>query len=329
MEKTKKIGGVKLKSSSELIIELSNTKFFLKNDGTFRISGSLPTQDEIYELAMNYSLPINEKLFDMVYELLKAEDLTSVKKKVENFFKSKLHKDVKVIYSEEGSLMDIQNNYASLPIVSKNSGDLGMITLQGSLMLDEVLGLLAFYDSFVSIVEGIIINYRLEQLLKSSLDTLFVALNKRVRLNKSDLDRMEAIALKIAQLEQLSQEEVRLALRIANVGFVGLRDELFERIFTGDFTNEDYREFLKHVDFGYEILKEMDVPHFILDACVYHHEFVDRSGITGLKGYEIPKIALAVGFAEHVVILKWDVSRLQGKYPDSYLAVIDSRGELQ
>jgi len=318
-----------LKSANDLIIELSNTKFVLKNDGTFQISGNLPTQDEIYELAMNYGVPVNEKLFDMVHELLKAEDLNSVKKKVEGFFKSKLHKDVKVTYSEETSQMEIQNNYASLPIVSKNSGKLGMITLQGSLMLDEVLGLLAFYDSFVSIVEGIIINYRLEQLLKSALDTLFVALNKRVRLNEGDIDRMEAIALRIAQMEKLNQEEVRFALRIANVGFVGLRDELFERIFTGDFTNEDYREFLKHVDFGYEILKEMDVPHFILDTCLYHHEFIDGSGIKGLKGYEIPKIALAVGFAEHVVILKWDISKLQGKYPDSYLAVIDSRGELQ
>jgi len=318
-----------LKSSNDLIIELSNTKFVLKNNGTFQISGNLPTQDEIYELAMNYSLPINEKLFDMVHELLKAEDLNSVKKKVEDFFKSKLHKDVKIIYSEASLQMDIQNNHASLPIVSKNSGNLGTITLHGFLTFDEVLGLLAFYDSFVSIVESIIINYRLEQLLKSSLDTLFVALNKRVRLNESDIDRMEAIASRIAQIEQLNHEEVHFALRIANVGFVGLRDELFVRIFTGDFTNEDYREFLKHVDLGYEILEEMDVPHFILDSCLYHHEFIDGSGIKGLKGYEIPKIALAIGFAEHVVILKWNVSKLQGKYPDSYLAVIDSRGELQ
>jgi len=113
------MGGIILKSSNDLIIELSNTKFVLKNNGTFQISGNLPTQDEIYELAMNYSLPINEKLFDMVHELLKAEDLNSVKKKVEDFFKSKLHKDVKIIYSEASLQMDIQNNHASLPIVSK------------------------------------------------------------------------------------------------------------------------------------------------------------------------------------------------------------------
>lgn len=318
------MGGNKLRNFDDLTVELNNTKYILRKNGTFEIFGSLPTQDDVYELAMNYGLPINERLFDMTYELLKIENLGDVKEIVENFFKAKLGKDVIVTYSENPSQLTIQNDLLVMPILSKNSGNLGTIILQGKFTLDEVLGLLAFYDSLVSIIEGMIINYRLEQLLKSALDTLFVALNKRVRLSEKDLAKMENIALKIAKLEGLSQDEVRLALKIANVGFVGLKDELFEKILSGNFTEQEYVEYLKHVDLGYEILREMDVPMFVLEACLYHHEYIDGTGIKGLRGEEIPKFALAVGFAEHIVILKWGRSKLQGKYPENYIALIFS-----
>ncbi|HOH54160.1 MAG TPA: HD domain-containing phosphohydrolase [Fervidobacterium sp.] len=78
-------------------------------------------------------------------------------------------------------------------------------------------------------------------------------------------------------------------------------------------------EYLKHVDYGYEILKDLDLEKEVLDACLYHHEFIDGSGPKGLSGDDIPKLALIVGIAEHIVLLGWDEERLRGKYADDFI----------
>jgi len=39
----------------------------------------------------------------------------------------------------------------------------------------------------------------------------------------------------------------------------------------------------------------------------------------GLSGDDIPKLALIVGIAEHIVLLGWDEERLRGKYADDFI----------
>ncbi|WP_448375232.1 HD-GYP domain-containing protein [Fervidobacterium sp.] len=311
------------------LIKHNATKYEIQENGYFKITGSIPSQDDIYEIAMNHDLKINEKIFDVIYEIIGGVDFEEIIVKLQNFFKRKMGKEVKISYSESSSELVMTNSSLTIPISSKNSGTLGSVTILGRFTIDEALGFLAFYDSFVSVVEGLIISYRLEQLLKSALDTVFVTLNKRVRLDEDELKTMQKIALTISEHEHLNLEEVELALRTVNVGFVGIRDDLFERIRAGVISKEDYQEFLKHVDYGYEILKDMEAPTFIIDACLYHHEFINGSGPMGLKEKEIPKLALIVGFAEHVVLLKWEESELEGKYPDYYLELLKRlRGDL-
>ncbi|HOH54161.1 MAG TPA: phosphohydrolase, partial [Fervidobacterium sp.] len=116
---------------------------------------------------------------------------------------------------------------------SKNSGILGCINLTGKFSVFESLGLLAFYNSFVSIIEGIVINYRLQQLLKSGLDTLYKALNERARLSDTDLVMMEKISFHLAELEDVDKELCGVVLKAANVGLVGVKDEIFEKIRDG------------------------------------------------------------------------------------------------
>ncbi|MGQ9855810.1 MAG: HD-GYP domain-containing protein [Fervidobacterium sp.] len=306
----------------ELAINFNGTICEVDSCGSFWIYGQLPSQDDVYEMAIVYELKIAESIFDLTYNLLTAVSLEEIPIKVSAFFEDKFNKSVRMKYDEELHEFKMKNEQLVVPIVSKNSGTLGSVIIDGVFKLEEALGFLAFYDSFVSIVEGIIINHRLENLLRSALDTMFITLNKRVRLEENDLRLMEEIVSRLSAIEDVNIDEAKLALRTVNVGFVGLRDELFDRIKVGAMQEGDYEEFLKHVQYGYEILKDMDAPNFIIEACLYHHEFLDGSGLNKLKGDEIPKLALVVGFAENIVLLKRSKEELKEKYPAKYSKTI-------
>ncbi|MEJ5257019.1 MAG: HD domain-containing phosphohydrolase [Fervidobacterium sp.] len=303
-------------------IDFDGTICEVDSTGNFYIYGQLPSQDDVYEMAIVYELKIAESIFDLTHNLLTAVSLEEIPIKVSTFFREKFNKNVTMEYDEELHEFRMNKQQLVVPIVSKNSGTLGSTIIKGDFSLEEALGFLAFYDSFVSIVEGMIISHRLENLLRSALDTMFVTLNKRVKLEESDLKLMEEIVSKLSVVENVNLEEAKLALRTINVGFVGLKDELFDRIKSGAVRDGDYEEFLKHVQYGYEILKDMDAPNFIIEACLYHHDFVDGSGLSKLRGTEIPKLALIVGFAENVVLLGKHKEEMKGKYPDEYFRII-------
>ncbi len=301
-------------------MRLNKTSYmFDQGTGNFTIEGDVPEQNDVYEFAMENMICIDERSFELVSWLLKTTRIDDIVLEISDFFEKRMDSSVKVSFSEENCQFEMTNDHANIPIISKNSGILGCINLTGKFSVFESLGLLAFYNSFVSIIEGIVINYRLQQLLKSGLDTLYKALNERARLSDNDLVMMEKISFQLAELEGVDKELCSVVLKAANVGLVGVKDEIFEKIRDGHAANEDYVEYLKHVDYGYEILKDLDLEKEVLDACLYHHEFIDGSGPKGLSGYDIPKLALIVGIAEHIVLLGWDRERLRGKYADDFI----------
>ncbi|MCX7653659.1 MAG: phosphohydrolase [Fervidobacterium sp.] len=302
---------------------LNGTNYNINFDKrTFKITGNIPRQDDIYEFAMEYRLQIDEKVFDLLNYLLTANNIEELKNKVESFFKNRYQKVVKVSYKEENNELLIQNDVLKIPILSKNSGNLGHMTITGEFLINQVLGFLAFYDSFVSVIEGLILSYRLSQLLESALNTLYLALNKRARLTKQELSGMERIVTKLSEHEGIDIELGLIALKTANVGLIGVRDELFEKIRTKNITSQEWEEFLKHTDYGYEILKHLDVQIDLLDACLYHHEVLDGTGPKGLIGVQIPKLAMIIGIAENIVLLGHELHELFGKYPDEYLEIV-------
>lgn len=301
-------------------MKLNGTSYmFDQKTGDFTIEGDVPEQNDVYEFAMENMLCIDEKVFELVSWLLKTTNIDDIVLSITEFFEKRIGKSVKVSFSEESSQFKMTNDYSSIPIISRNSGLLGCINLTGKFSIFESLGLLAFYNSFVSIIEGIVINYRLQQLLKSGLDSLYKALNERARLSDSDLVKMERISFQLAEIEGIDKELCSVVLKTANVGLVGVRDEIFEKIRDGHASIDDYTEYLKHVDYGYEILKDLDLEKDVLDACLYHHEFIDGTGPKGLNGDDIPKLALIVGISEHIVLLGWDRERLRGKYADKFI----------
>ncbi|MEN3041856.1 MAG: phosphohydrolase, partial [Fervidobacterium sp.] len=109
--------------------DLNGTNYSIDFDnGTFKITGNIPRQDDIYEFAMEYRLQIDEKVFDLLNYLLTANSIEEIKNKVESFFKNRYQKMVKVSYKEENNELLIQNDVLKIPILSKNSGNLGHMT---------------------------------------------------------------------------------------------------------------------------------------------------------------------------------------------------------
>lgn len=288
----------------------------------FRIRGRVPSQDDVYDFATRFNLPVDVSTMAILRAILPANTIEEIIALVESFFRSNFEKTVSVKYVEENRDLRMSNEELVLPVISKNTGNLGTFVLTGNFELQRALGFLMLYDSFVSVIEGIVLTHRLGELLRSGLDAMYRALNKRARLSDVELECMESIAFKIAELEEIGHDKCEEALKTANIGLIGVKDETFQRIKAGDTSKEVFEDYLNHIDAGFDILQKFDIDKDILDVCLYHHEFIDGSGPKGLSGAESPKLALIVGLAEHIVILNWAPERLEGKYPDNWLEVI-------
>lgn len=102
-----------------------------------------------------------------------------------------------------------------------------------------------------------------------------------------------ALMMALAQRMQMSEEEVRLA------GLSGLLHDVGKcriplRILNkpGALTPEEWRIMQDHSTLGAQLLRPLDVPDLVLQACLHHHEKMDGSGYpSGLKGEQIHQLA--------------------------------------
>lgn len=102
-----------------------------------------------------------------------------------------------------------------------------------------------------------------------------------------------ALMMALAQRMQMSDEEVRLA------GLSGLLHDVGKcriplRILNkpGALTPEEWRIMQDHSTLGAQLLRPLDVPDLVLQACLHHHEKMDGSGYpSGLKGEQIHPLA--------------------------------------
>ncbi len=64
-------------------------------------------------------------------------------------------------------------------------------------------------------------------------------------------------------------------------------------------TAEEYSEVQKHTDYGYEMLRQTDLPDEAAQIALYHHEKYNGSGYgKGLKSQEIPLLSRIVAIAD-------------------------------
>lgn len=102
-----------------------------------------------------------------------------------------------------------------------------------------------------------------------------------------------ALMMALAQRMQMSEEDVRLA------GLSGLLHDVGKcriplRILNkpGALTPEEWRIMQDHSTLGAQLLRPLDVPDLVLQACLHHHEKMDGSGYpSGLKGKQIHLLA--------------------------------------
>jgi len=85
-----------------------------------------------------------------------------------------------------------------------------------------------------------------------------------------------------------------------DIGKIGIPDKYMDKL---ELTDDEYEEYKKHVDIGYEILRKVQLDD-ISYAALYHHEKWKGDGYKGLRGDEIPFMARVVGVANYLARLE-------------------------
>ena len=164
-----------------------------------------------------------------------------------------------------------------------------------------------------------------ENLLESNLETLKV-LGSAVSKRDSDTDahnyRVTIIAVKLAQVMGLSNEEIRSIIKGAflhDVGKIGIRDNILLK--PGKLTDEEYEIMKSHVSHGVEVIENSDWLEDAKDIVGYHHEKYDGTGYgKGLSGENIPIRARIFAIADVFDAL---TSKRPYKEPLTYQETID------
>ncbi|MCD6449184.1 MAG: HD domain-containing protein, partial [Thermotogaceae bacterium] len=125
----------------------------------------------------------------------------------------------------------------------------------------------------------------------------------------------------------LNREIAELSFYVYDVGLIGIRDYILQKNFY-ELTSEEVEEYKKHPIYGYEILKNIqNLPKEVLDVTLYHHERLDGSGFPhGLKGREVPYIALFIGFIDDIakklamnMSMKDIENEIEKKFPGEFI----------
>ncbi len=108
------------------------------------------------------------------------------------------------------------------------------------------------------------------------------------------------IATKIAEKMNLSKEKIEVikyASLLHDIGKIILPYEILTKPFK--LTSREYELVKEHPKYGYELLKELDLPYPIKDIIIQHHERENGSGYPyGLKGDEILLEAKIIAVAD-------------------------------
>lgn len=118
--------------------------------------------------------------------------------------------------------------------------------------------------------------------------TIYVCLWHRDPITAVHSHSMGKIAYELSLILDQDQAPLYYFGGIAHdIGKIGLRDSLLKG--KHRFSLEEREEMKKHVQFGADILKSLQLPQVVIDIEMYHHEAFDGSGyLYGLEGREIP-----------------------------------------
>lgn len=302
-------------------------KVVLEKGDVKLVLSDLPELEELEKMSELLEL---KSPTDMLSKLLETE---SFEEMLKTFWEYSRDFGVeRVDYTEKEVDFHKDDGRVFIPLESATSGYLGSIIMYGSIDPKFFVSFLQILDAFVSLSEGFILAKRSREVLESSLEVLADALEKRIKGGEEAKGIREDLFKKFGGRLYDRPEILKLALSVYDVGKIGVRDSILSK---PDFemTPEEFEEYRKHPEYGYEILKNIEeLPKEILDAVLYHHERIDGSGYPkGLKGRKIPRIALVVGFFDEYSSRKvlgesdeYIFEVLEKKFPPDILKVIRS-----
>ncbi len=98
-------------------------------------------------------------------------------------------------------------------------------------------------------------------------------------------------------MPQDSIEKIRLAGLIHDVGKIGVREDVLNKV--GKLTDEEYQHVVSHCDIGERILSPIVEDKEILKMVRHHHEHYDGTGYpNGISGEQIPLGARILAVAD-------------------------------
>jgi len=143
-------------------------------------------------------------------------------------------------------------------------------------------------------------NKEIEKFFYETILCLSKAIEYKDVYTKGHCERVQNIALKIADELSLSQEEkdvLKVACLLHDIGKIGVKEDILNK--RGSLEVHEYVEIQKHPLIGYNILKDLDFTERIKKVVLQHHERVDGRGYPfGLKDKEIDLLAKIVAVAD-------------------------------
>lgn len=126
------------------------------------------------------------------------------------------------------------------------------------------------------------------------------AVDNKSAYTRGHSNRVAEICCEIGKEMGLPQERLsalQLAAYIHDLGMIGLPDSILDK--SGELSDEDKAEFLKHPQLGASILDGIDELSEVANIVLHHHEHVNGRGYPDrLKGESIPLLARILSVAD-------------------------------
>lgn len=166
----------------------------------------------------------------------------------------------------------------------------------------------AYEKKFVSIIENIIsptfetlrLYDSLQDLYLNTVKALAAAIDAKDEYTHGHSFRVAKYALTIGQRLQIDSKklnDLEIAAYMHDLGKIGISEAILGK--PGKLTVEEYSEIKRHPEFTDKILQPIQLPAFIVDAAVQHHERLDGTGYPlGLTGTKISFFARIIAVAD-------------------------------
>ena len=166
----------------------------------------------------------------------------------------------------------------------------------------------AYEKKFVTIIDNIIsptmeslrLYDSLHELYLNTVKALAAAIDAKDEYTHGHSYRVAKYSVAIARKMTVGSKELtdlEIAAYMHDLGKIGVPEEILGK--PGRLTEEEFDEIKKHPVLTNKILEPIDLPSFIVDAAVQHHERLDGRGYPlGLKGDKISPFAKIIAVAD-------------------------------